>query len=210
MPAPRTGSAPEHRHDPPEVAPDLDVVLDAVAPRLRDLRSRRQLTLAEVAGATGIGVSTLSRLESGKRRPSLDLLLPLARVYQVPLDDLVGAPNSGDPRIHPRPQRRGEQVFIPLTRRPGGVQAYKVIFPGHTGGTAPPVGGAHEGYEWVYVLAGTLRLELGGVVTVLTEGEAAEFDTRTHHRIRSNDERTVEVLMLFSPQGEQIHVRGSA
>lgn len=194
----------------PDPEPEIDTVLDAVAPRLRDLRQRRSLTLAEVSAATGIGVSTLSRLESGNRRPSLDLLLPLARVYQVPLDDLVGAPASGDPRIHPRPFRRHDTVFIPLTRRPGGVQAYKMILPGHPASKARPPLGTHEGYEWMFVLAGTLRLALGDRVTLLTEGEAAEFDTRTPHAMTSADERPVELITLFSAQGEQIHVRQGA
>ena len=60
-------------------------------------------TLAQLAEATGISVSTLSRLESGRRRPTLELLLPLARAHQVPLDELVGAPATGDPRVHARP-----------------------------------------------------------------------------------------------------------
>ncbi len=56
-----------------------------------------------VAAATGISKSTLSRLETGQRRPSLELLLPLAQAYRVPLDDLVGAPEVGDPRIRLKP-----------------------------------------------------------------------------------------------------------
>lgn len=73
--------------------------------------------------------STLSRLESGQRRSSLELLLPLARIYDVPLDDLVGAPRTGDPRIHLKPIRRYGMTFVPLSRRPGGVHAFKMITP---------------------------------------------------------------------------------
>ncbi|MDQ1721175.1 MAG: hypothetical protein QOI26_909, partial [Pseudonocardiales bacterium] len=65
---------------------DLDGVLTAVGPRLRALRQRRDVTLADLSAATGISVSTLSRLESGLRRPNLELLLPLARAHGVPLD----------------------------------------------------------------------------------------------------------------------------
>ena len=68
--------------------------------------AQRGTTLAELSGATGISVSTLSRLESGQRKPTLELLLPLARAHRVPLDELVGAPETGDPRVHPRPSRR--------------------------------------------------------------------------------------------------------
>ncbi len=83
--------------------PGLDGVLAAVGPRLRALRQQRGVTLPQLSKATGISVSTLSRLESGQRRLTLELLLPLARVRQVPLDELVGAPPTADPRIHLRP-----------------------------------------------------------------------------------------------------------
>ena len=82
---------------------DLDSVLSAVGPRLRALRRQRDITLAALAEATGISVSTLSRLESGQRRPTLELLLPLARAYGVPLDDLVGAPPHRRPARPPAP-----------------------------------------------------------------------------------------------------------
>jgi len=64
-------------------------VLDAVGPRLRALRQQRGATLTSVSADTGISVSTLSRLESGGRKPTLELLLALSRAYQVPLDELV-------------------------------------------------------------------------------------------------------------------------
>jgi transcriptional regulator with XRE-family HTH domain len=82
---------------------DLDRVLGAVGPRLRALCQERDITLAGLSAATDMPVSTLSRLESGQRRANLELLLPLARAYEVPLGELVGVPPPGDPRIHPRP-----------------------------------------------------------------------------------------------------------
>src|ERR671928_573173 len=106
-----------------------DAVLTAVGPRLRALRQRRGLTLTQLSEETGTSVSTLSRLESGQRRPTLELLLPLARAHQVPLDELVDAPETGDPRVHLKPIRRHGSTFIPLTRRPGGLQAFKQLYP---------------------------------------------------------------------------------
>jgi transcriptional regulator with XRE-family HTH domain len=62
---------------------ELDQILTGVGPRLRALRRQRGTTLADLSADTGISVSTLSRLESGQRRPNLELLLPLARAYGV-------------------------------------------------------------------------------------------------------------------------------
>ncbi|WP_149204068.1 helix-turn-helix domain-containing protein [Actinotalea subterranea] len=188
---------------------DLDVVLEGVGPRLRALRLRRETTLAQLSAATGISVSTLSRLESGGRRPTLELLLPLARVHQVPLDELVGAPPTGDPRVHERPIRRGGSTYLPLTRRPGGLRAYKQVIPPTPAlpAGAEPQMQTHEGYEWLYVLSGRIRLQLAEHDLVLSAGEVAEFDTRMPHRVSNPGTGPAEVLNLFGPQGERLHVR---
>jgi transcriptional regulator with XRE-family HTH domain len=180
-------------------------VLDAVGPRLRALRRDRGITLAELAATTGVSESTLSRLESGQRRATLELLLPLARTYDVPLDDLVGAPRTGDPRIHLKPIRRYGMMFIPLSRRPGGVQAFKMIIPAQPE-PQEPTPQTHEGFEWLYVLNGRLRLVLGERDLTLPPGEAAEFDTSLPHWLGSADGGVVELLILFGPQGMRAHV----
>jgi len=184
----------------------LEDVLDAVGPRLRAVRQQRNATLTQVSKTTGISVSTLSRLESGQRRPTLELLLLLAKAHQVPLDELVGAPTTGDPRIHPRPIRRHGMTFVPLTRRPGGLQAYKQIIPTNWPAHEPQRQ-VHEGYEWLYVLSGRLRLLLGEHDLILTAGEVAEFDTHVPHWFGNPGPEPAEILSLFGPQGERIHVR---
>ncbi|MEU7745596.1 helix-turn-helix transcriptional regulator [Nonomuraea sp. NPDC049158] len=186
--------------------PALDDVLHAVGPRLRTLRQQRGATLTELSESTGISISTLSRLESGQRRPTLELLLPLARAHQVTLDELVDAPPTGDPRVQLRSFQRFGSTFIPLTRRPGGLQAFKQVMPPNWPGTEPDPR-VHEGYEWLYVLAGRLRLVLGEHDVILTPGEVAEFDTRIPHWFGNAGPEPVEVLSLFGPQGERLHVR---
>lgn len=117
---------------------DVDGVLAGVGPRLRELRKRRGATLTALSEATGIPISTLSRLESGHRKPGLELLLPLARAHQVSIDELVGAPADLDPRVHPQPITRNGVTIVPLTRKPGGLQAFKQILPaGLTDGREP-------------------------------------------------------------------------
>ena len=184
--------------------PDLAAALDQVGPRLKRLRSQRSLTLTALAETTGISKSTLSRLESGQRRPSLELLLPLAQAYRVPLDDLVGAPEVGDPRVRLKPKRVNGRTVVPLTGQPGGLQAWKIVVPARR---VEPELKAHEGYEWLYVLAGRMRLLLGDHDLVLGAGEAAEFDTRVPHWFGSTGEGPAEILSLFGPQGERLHVR---
>ncbi|GAA2006767.1 helix-turn-helix domain-containing protein [Nocardioides kribbensis] len=184
-----------------------DRTLDAVGPRLRALRQHRGLTLGELADETGVSTSTLSRLESGLRRPTLEQLLPLARAHGVTLDELVDAPATGDPRVHLRPVATGDGgSVIALTRRPGGIQAYKFVLP--TGrDDARPTLRTHEGHDWAYVLDGTLRLVLGEHDLRLGPGEAVEFDTRTPHWFGATSAGPVEFLSLIGRQGQRAHLR---
>ncbi|MFJ9125359.1 helix-turn-helix domain-containing protein [Streptomyces sp. NPDC102340] len=186
---------------------DVDGVLAGVGPRLRELRKRRGATLTALSEATGIPISTLSRLESGHRKPGLELLLPLARAHQVSIDELVGAPADLDPRVHPQPITRDGVTIVPLTRKPGGLQAFKQILPAGLTDGREPEPRSHEGYHWLYVLKGRLRLLLGDQDVVLTEGEAAEFDTHLPHWFGNADDRAVEFLSILGPQGERMHIR---
>ena len=188
---------------------ELDRTLDAVGPRLKRLRLRRDITLTELSEETGISASTLSRLEAGLRRPTLEQLLPLARAYGVTLDELVDAPPTGDPRINLRPIASGDgSVVLPLTRRPGGIQAYKFVRPAGDDNAVPELR-THEGYDWVYVLNGTLRLVLGEHDLLLKPGEAAEFDTRTPHWFGATSAGPVEYLSLIGKQVERAHIRAT-
>jgi transcriptional regulator with XRE-family HTH domain len=185
----------------------LETSLQRVGPRLRQLRLERDATLGDLAAETGISVSTLSRLESGGRKPTLELLLPLARAHRVALDELVDAPETGDPRVRARAVKRHGMTFLPLTRRPGGLQAFKQILPPRP--DAVPTLQTHEGYEWMYVLSGRVRLVLGSRDLVLTPGEVVEFDTRTPHWVSNPGPEPCEVLAIYGPQGERMHVRAT-
>lgn len=186
---------------------DLARTFDALGRRLRQLRTDRNITLTELAEETGISASTLSRLEAGLRRPTLEQLLPLARAYNLTLDDLVDAPPTGDPRVNLRPVRNGDgSTIVPLTRHSGGIQAYKFVL---RPTRAAPDLRTHEGYDWVYVLSGRLRLVLGEQDLVLEPGEVAEFDTRIPHWFGATSAGPVEFLSLVGRHGERAHVRAA-
>ena len=181
----------------------IAAALDLVGSRLRRVREQRGLTLTEAAALTGMSKSTLSRLETGQRRPSLELLLPLAQTYRIPLDDLVGAPEVGDPRIRLKPKRVNGRTVLPLTR-PGGIQAWKILIPTAQSDPAPRT---HDGFEWLYVLSGRMRLVMGDQDVVLGTGEAAEFETLIPHWFGSTGEGPAEVLSIFGRPGERMHTR---
>ncbi|MCA2217508.1 helix-turn-helix domain-containing protein [Jidongwangia harbinensis] len=188
------------------MADDIYAALNSVGPRLRAIRKRRGRTLEQLAALTGTSVSMLSRIESGRRRPTLEVLLPLARAYRIPLDELVGSPATGDPRIYPRPVSRDGTVWVPLSRDPGGINAFKLVL--RVPARAPERLDlqVHEGREWIYVLTGTLRLALSDQDLRLGPGEAAEFDTWAPHAMANVGSQSLELLIIFGQQGQGIHL----
>ncbi|MGG7509806.1 helix-turn-helix domain-containing protein [Plantibacter sp. YIM 135249] len=181
--------------------------LEQVAPRLRRARQKKDMTLEELSKTTGISKSTLSRLESGQRKPSLELLLPVVAALSVPLEEIVSSPRIEDPRVPLKPKRADGRVLTPLSQHPGELQAYKITIPAtehavdlHT----------HTGHEWLYVLSGRLRIVLGEHDLILGAGEAAEFDTRNPHWFGSGGTGPVEILSMFGKQGQRIHLRAKS
>jgi transcriptional regulator with XRE-family HTH domain len=185
----------------------IAVALEQVAPRLKALRTQRRITLTGLADITGVSKSTLSRLETGQRRPTLELLLALSRAYRVPLDELVGAPDVGDARIRLKPGRVKGRTVIPLTRHPDGIQAWKIVIPA---GMVNPEPRSHDGYEWIYVLSGHMRLVLGDQDWVLGPGEVTEFDTQVPHWFGSTGNEPAEILSIFGRPGERMNPRTTA
>ncbi|MDY0910686.1 XRE family transcriptional regulator [Microbacterium sp. CFBP9034] len=180
--------------------------IDRVGARLRAARQAKGLTLEEVAGRAGMSVSTLSRLESGKRQASLALLVPVTRQLGIRLDDLV-RPDSPDPRVRRPAIRRNGLVIAPLAPQDSPIHTYKITY--------PPVAElpelkVHDGFEWLYVLRGKLRLRLGEQDLILGRGEAAEFDTRTPHAMCAAGSRPAEVLSIFNADGVRMHTHGAA
>ncbi|GAA2077699.1 XRE family transcriptional regulator [Streptomyces albiaxialis] len=184
--------------------PSVSAAIEQIAPRLRRAREKKDLSLADLARATGISTSTLSRLESAQRKPSLELLLPITAALGVPLDEIVAAPRVLDPRVPQHPTRKDGRVLVPLSRRQGEPRAYKMVIPAHD---EEPHLRTHEGHEWLFVLRGRLRVRLADQDFVMGEGEAAEFDCRTPHWFGAAGRGDVEVLSLFGKQGERIHLR---
>lgn len=176
--------------------------------RLRELRTERGLTLQQVAERASIDISTLSRLEAGKRRLALDHIPALAAALGVSADELLGSPSPRDPRVRGKSRTFDDMKLWPLTHRgsAGGLQAYKITISAKrrvapAADTLP----VHEGHEWIYVLAGRLRLILGDEDLTIEPGEAVEFSTWTPHWFGAVD-GPVEVIMIVGPHGERVHL----
>ncbi|MER8188518.1 XRE family transcriptional regulator [Kitasatospora sp. NPDC094015] len=191
--------------------------LAAMGPRLRAARERRGATLTDVGRTTGISPSTLSRIETGRRKPTLEVLLHLAKAYDISLDELAGTAPVTSPGTAPRPrtpvpQRPGdEKMVLPLTRYVGGLHVHKHVLPAVDAPPERPRQVSHDGHEWLCVLYGRLWLALGEQDLVLSAGETVEFDTRTAHGVaNAGPGGPVEYLIVFGPQGERLRPRTRA
>jgi transcriptional regulator with XRE-family HTH domain len=174
--------------------------------RLRELRKERGLTLQEVGERASIDVSTLSRLESGKRRLALDHIPGLAAALGVSTDELLGSSAPEDPRVRSVPRSHDGLTLWPLTRRgsAGGLHAYKIHISAERR-TPPDELAVHDGHDWLYVLSGRLRLLLGEEDLTIDPGDAVEFTTWTPHWFGAVD-GPVELIMIVGPQGERMHL----
>lgn len=175
--------------------------LAQVGPRLRAERHARGWTLDDLAARAGMSSSTLSRLESGKRQASLELLLPVTRQLGIRIDDLIRV-EAPDPRVRRQTIHRDGLVILPLAPEGAAVHTYRITYPP---AQALPELRVHDGYEWCYVISGRLRLRLGSQDLVLTRGEAAEFDTRTPHAVSAAGGRPAQVISIFNEDGARMH-----
>lgn len=190
---------PRTEHEPQPIA-------ERVRLRLRELRTERGLTLGEAAAAANLDTSTLSRLESGKRRLSLDHVPALAAALDVSTDELLGSPAPLDPRVRGKARRFEGMTMWPLSRRstPSGHHVYRIEISAKRN-RPPKTLPVHEGSDWLYVVSGNLRLILGEEDMVIGPGEAVEFTTLTPHWFGAADS-PAELIGIFGAHGERLHL----
>lgn len=165
---------------------ELHDALSSIAESLREERTRAGLTLEQLAQRADLSIAHLSRLESGDRQPSVAALISLSRALGVSMSTLLGE-RRGDPAIatYPSgtPARESNGLTIaPCSGFPGSstLEALQIrISPDRE----PPEPARHRGEEWIYVVAGRLRLEFDGQIQLLDAGSTAHFDANRPHRL---------------------------
>lgn len=182
--------------------PERNEIENLVRSRLRSLRTTLGLSLDDLAARTNLSPSTISRIETGKRTISLDVLLPLAAGLQVDLDSLLNVASDDDVVIRPTPTKSRARTTWMLSRPTGSTIAIKMrLEPTRT----PPDQRVHPGHDWFFVVAGRVRLTLGDRDITVETGEAAEFATMTPHAISAIDAHA-ELIMIFDRDGHRAHI----
>lgn len=178
---------------------------ELVRNRLRAVRHHRGLSLDELAERSGVGASTISRIETGKRSVSLDVLVPLARELGLGVDELLASEDNDDVVIRPRPNDWDGMTVWPLSKPSSQMAAFKIRFDPLEQQPEPQV---HPGHDWMFVLDGSVELTLGERRIIVEQGESAEFSTMTPHAVRATD-HPAEVIMVFDRNGAHAHLSES-
>ncbi|MGD9704422.1 MAG: helix-turn-helix domain-containing protein [Acidimicrobiia bacterium] len=181
---------------------ESEQIEQVVRTRLRSLRNTLGLSLDELAARTHLSPSTISRVETGKRTISLDILLPLARALQVDLDTLLDVRHDDDVVIRPTPSTSDERTTWMLSRSTGNTIALKMRLEPTARSVEQRV---HPGHDWFFVIEGRVRLSLGEREITVETGEAAEFATMTPHAFAAID-GPAELIVLFDRDGQRAHV----
>ncbi len=175
---------------------------ELVRSRLRGLRHANGMSLDDLAAASNVSPSVISRVETGKRTLSLDLLVALAAGLRVSLDVLLEPGDDDDVVIRPSPQRRTGVTSWALSRPGASFMAVKERIEPDRPERAPVV---HPGYDWFFVLSGCVRLTLGDRVILVETGEAAEFDTMLPHAFAAEG-GPAEIISIFDRDGHRAHL----
>lgn len=177
-----------------------------VRTRLRSLRNTLGLSLDDLSARTNLSPSTISRIETGKRTISLDVLLPLAKALQVDLDALLDVRSDDDVIIRPAPSSSRDRTTWMLTRPTGSTTVVKMRLKPARKLPEPRV---HPGHDWFFVIAGRVRLLLGEREIIVETGEAAEFATMTPHAFAAVG-GPAELITIFDREGQRAHVHRSS
>lgn len=189
--------APEHT--PPEML---------VGRNLRDLRTKRGLSLRALAELSGLNVNTLSLVENGKTSPSVGTLQQLAQAMGVPITTFFEE-EQVEKRI----------VYTPADQRPiaafGSTQMHNLgkdlagkvvqpfvvtLQPGMGSGDRMIV---HTGHEFVYCLEGSIHYRINQEEFILNKGDSIVFEAHLPHCWENKEENEAQILLLLYPTDER-------
>jgi transcriptional regulator with XRE-family HTH domain len=180
-----------------------------IGSRVRALRLKKKLSLAQLASHTGLSTAMLSKIERGQVFPTLPTLLRIAMVFGVGLDHFfnqdadrplakvvradermrLSTPPGSDP-----PAYRFESLDYPVADRR--MESFYAEFPAESRPTEPH---EHGSAEFVYVLAGELQVTVGEEPILLGKGDALYFDSSVPHSYCRRGSGICSAIVVTAP-----------
>jgi|SRR5579859_452985 len=172
----------------------------AIGGRLRQLRARRGLSLAQVAEAVGISIGFLSALERSQMSGSVGTLRKLARFYKTNILEFFDANGANSRQVRPSERKVLEAgIGVRMELLAWG----NTVMEPHLFRIAPEAGSGdsytHEGEEFIYVLRGDLEISVAGEDYRLKPGDSFYFESATPHRWKNPGRKETLVLWVNTP-----------
>jgi transcriptional regulator with XRE-family HTH domain len=182
-----------------DVAQATADILAAIGERIRTARLAQGMTLQSLAAAANLSPSMLSLVERGRATPSIGSLVVIANCLGVAMSDLVAPGPPANPGVVVRvaDQQIVEMANHVIRRiiredRVRGVSIAINEYQPDTGNSDQPV--SHDGYEYGFVLEGTLSVEIDGTPFVLSRGDLISYSSRKPHRLWNYSKDKVRTL----------------
>jgi transcriptional regulator with XRE-family HTH domain len=184
---------------------DIRREVDSLGQRLRTIRTDRKLSLNAVSEGCQVSASLLSQVERGLVVPSLNTLYALSSFYGISLFRFFANDEVEEPGQIVRRSERRKITF------PGSTKSYELISPANA--TSMSVfellvdrgrkkfehGVAHAGDECVLVLSGCTRVDLGGTVHTLNEGDSIFYDAMVPHQFQGLGDEPAHLIVTITP-----------
>lgn len=175
------------------------------------IRRQRGLSLNALAEASGTSVSYLSRIESGKRSPSVAALYRIAEALEVPLSKLLEDSGSSGRTIVIRPESVDIRHEDGMTYRPVSsanhlpdLQVLHIVLDPERD---PATTHSHKGIEWIFVQRGAVEIRFDDETVALLAGESCSFAASVQHRLLPVDGAAEIILMVYEHEADSpIHV----
>lgn len=172
----------------------------AIGSHLRQLRLKKEMSLAQVARAAGISVGFLSALERSQMSGSVGTLRKLARFYKTNILDFFEANGASSRQV--RPAQRKVLEAGPGVRMELLAWGNTVMEP-HLFRVAPESGSgdsySHDGEEFIYVLRGALNITLEKEEYRLKAGDSFYFESATPHHWKNPGRSETWLLWVNTP-----------
>lgn len=177
--------------------------------KLRQLRLRKKIGLADLSKHTGLSPSMLSQLENGKMVPTLPTLSRIAMVFDVGLDHffdgkshgLISIVRSAERLRFPERSDTSDPMYffecLAFATQGKGMQAYLAHFPPRDSPECPEH--SHEGAEFLYILEGDLTLRFQGHEHQLHEGDSVYMESIELHGYRARSDKGARAIVVTLP-----------
>ncbi len=169
-----------------------------VGKKIKKARTGKKITLDRVANETGLSITYIKEIESGKKIPPVGTLLQISKALEIDSGFLLKEQEtSRENRKKAYTKRTENYAYETLT--PGAehkhLKAFRVsVKPGkdHKG-----VGYRHEGEEFVYVLSGKVEISVGDHINTLSEGDSLHFNSGVKHSLKNIGNKKAELLAVI-------------